>query len=518
MKNFFIYLFIFSTSQIYSFECNKKVDEKRVVFYMAYHGAGVELEAAEKGACERGEKFVSYPDKVFLKLYSQKSKELKVGFYQDKFRALDTNYLNCSKQKNVDCSRILSERNKYASLYSNSQNSLYKWNQQNSSNLSGKKALEALVKNLKSTGGSLTSIILSGHDGGGIYYGSDYEDSISKNNIFEIAKNNPEQFSKLNSAILMGCWSAVPNEIEEWKNHLPQLKLISGFAGSAPSSERSSSGSFIFDSLKLSDRIIHSKSSVESKSIIDSFQDFDRINSGIYFDLRKKDCPATMGNNQYYYVSKANSRRAVSDYYDDNKKYEGVGLHKFKSSESTDVEKQCKHFNNTMNWKELNRFYYGDEDPSYNLELKELYSKFRNNEHCKKYINFAYTPDQILLLRFNKDVSKNFASYYKNGIMAARIELLNWLNSDKISDSEKKNIKNAIDLNLFSPKGIANISRKDLSKLISGLELLQHYYPGKLSQCGFIKNRMAKNLFALKCLDPTWHEFNEGLEIAPPQC
>lgn len=507
------------SKNLHAYTCNKKIDDKKVIFMTAFHGAGVELEGAEKGACERGEKLVTYPDKEYLMRYSAHKKELNMDKLKTEFDKLNREYNNCTiKAKAYDsCDALLKKLDEVELKAQEAETKMYKWSKDNGPKYSAQVALENLAKKMQAEKGVITSMVISGHDGGGEYYGDDHDQSISKDDIFKLAGTYPEQLKGMNSVILMGCWSAVPKEVDEWKVNFPSIKVIGGFVGSAPSSDRIASGTFIEDSLKLYPSLQKNRDAKNAEKLIKSIKNIGMINSGVYVDLSKTNCSEVVENkNQYFYISPAISEDELADNTTNGEK----GFHPFVSIYSSKAQVECKRFSDSMNWDLIGKYFSGELVAENNKDLKDAYSKLRNNEHCGNYHFLRFAPDTVFFLRFFPDLRKNFAKYFKQEIISARKEIDELLSSKDISDAKKETIKNNINIDLLSPENIASMDRSKLSRLLSGIESVL-YWGRDAKSTDALKNlkiKLDKHLYRMECIDPTWHEYIDAAKLPPPSC
>lgn len=83
---------------------------------------------------------------------------------------------------------------------------------------------------------SIETIIISGHDGGGQFSGE--KGSLSRYNIGSIAAENEEFKNSVRTVILLGCYTTVISQVNDWKSIFPNVDIIAGFDGAAPLSER----------------------------------------------------------------------------------------------------------------------------------------------------------------------------------------------------------------------------------------------------------------------------------------
>ncbi len=97
-----------------------------------------------------------------------------------------------------------------------------------------KDILHAQIKAVLDSGRCIDSIVISGHDGSGEFYG--HRGGIRANDIQEIVRREPRLAKTLTSMALWGCNSVTPEGCENYwlKKTGPNVKLALGFSGPAP--------------------------------------------------------------------------------------------------------------------------------------------------------------------------------------------------------------------------------------------------------------------------------------------
>ena len=156
--------------------------------------------------------------------------------------------------------------------------------------------LKDVLDKLKASKASVDSLIISGHDGGGGFWG-DFG-RLNKEQVFELANDYPGQFKYTTSIMLMGCWTAVSDEVEQWKVNLPSLKVVAGFGGSAPSAAQAAGGDYIAGILKNTPRF-RGASEQSVMQILKSIPDINYITAAVYVDTSKA-CQDSVETPAYY--------------------------------------------------------------------------------------------------------------------------------------------------------------------------------------------------------------------------
>lgn len=110
-------------------------------------------------------------------------------------------------------------------------------------------SLQQELKKLKDQGVNLTSLVISGHDGHGSFFG--VNGYFTATDFGKAFKENAPLGNNIRSLALWGCDSAGPNDsIYQWQPMLPNLEIIAGFDGVAPSNERKAGHDYLENFLK----------------------------------------------------------------------------------------------------------------------------------------------------------------------------------------------------------------------------------------------------------------------------
>lgn len=492
------------------FACDRPIDEKKVVIYMGFHGGGEEIKGAIEGACLRGEQLVTIPDMKYLKDFEKQKSKLNYNKFQAAAIKAYSTYLGCVNKKNPSCDSESKAYEKKANELEAVNEHFRKWVDEHADKREFLAVLTEQLQTLKSKNAHVSSLILSGHDGAGHFYGD--STGITKEQIFALTNKYPKEIGSMSSVLLMGCWSSVPKEVDEWKTAFPALKIIGGFVGSAPSSERPEAAHFISDILSNESKVGKNSTQSSVKNVIDSIRDLKMVTSGVYIDNSKSGCSGIMDNkNQFYYVSPALNENEV-----DTKL---VGLHPYTSTASSEAELQCRMFAAQYAWDTLDSYFSGDKEPENTPELRSLYSSLRNHDHCisKGYIQPRYNSEQVLFLRFFKDMKKNFVKYFDKQLQEAA-SAINKIDKNKLSFSAQ----NALEKYLKNPltsNSILKMNRKEVLDAISNLNNLTWNIGGEIdSKSRKLVELANRFLYRMDCMDPTWHEYIEGEKLIQPQC
>jgi hypothetical protein len=508
-KILILFLSLFVSSLNCFAECNP--NSKKVVIYMGFHGSDVELKGAES-ACKRGERVVTVPTEDYFREYTKQSFQVDSIQTQlerasraatacsDKFFNSDAAALHCKilDNKTVELSH------KEGALYT----AFSDWQKKNPLKPTEIELKDAL-ENLKTQNASVSSLIVSGHDGGGHFYGD--LGSIQKEDIFDLAGKYPQQFANTKSVLLMGCWSTVPDQVEAWKANIPSLKVVAGFGGSAPSAVQKAGGEYIAGVLNVQDSFTGSTEK-QAMERLKSIVDINAITAAVFIDPSKV-CTA-VPKSSYYALFAQNEN-------DDNGKYK-AGMNKYTFRTEEEIKADCLAFaGNSAFWNKLDNYISGRTEPSNTYRLTDLYDTMRHHEECfdKHLIEPGrFDPGGVLMLRFFQDVKKNFGKYFKQDIADAYDELdlavLNGKLGPKLEDDILKMPRLTEDSLSKYTRAQTLDAISSLEKVVSDLKAKNIDLPGARRLVGLADT----HLYALKCLDDTWHAYDENEKLIPPTC
>lgn len=109
--------------------------------------------------------------------------------------------------------------------------------------------LNRVIGELKTKNISLSSLVISGHDGNGHFMGANGD--INADELTQIFENNSPVGENVRSLYLWGCYTATPGALDQhWKKTLPNVDMVAGFDGSAPANTQKASADFLQDTLE----------------------------------------------------------------------------------------------------------------------------------------------------------------------------------------------------------------------------------------------------------------------------
>jgi hypothetical protein len=368
----FIFLFMLSVSLISHAQCPGKVDPKNVMFFVDMNNANLEEAAAQRAACARGQKLVIIPKNhtEYNQLTSVVQNDMKA--YEHCLGGSGT----CDKQK---------------ATYMSSYQKLETFKAQLPST---EDQMRAELKAIKENGGKLVNLTISGHDGGGTFSG--HKGETSRDAIQKVM----EEYKDVNgvkSIMLLGCYTAVPNEVMHWKTIFPDAKLIAGYDGIAPASDKIAGHHYIEDILRKEKTILaQANQSSLDRYLKANVRGLSIMNTGIYTEIECRE-----DNNKFFYGLDNTSRHMRP-----------MDIKECDAKRAIVADIQSK----------LSKYYSGELEPPVdtNGELRQLYNLGRRYEHCGAYLNLEYSMSQAFNLLFYDGVKKNFAKYYADDMARAQ--------------------------------------------------------------------------------------------------
>ena len=489
MKKIIWFLLLSNISSAFSVCANKNINHKKVVMFIDVNASYLEGKAAQEAACARGEDFVWLPageefshrmlpfvgraNLIDSELDDEKvSAEDKVGY---KKQLEQLNLEMDAVKKGMPLVNLETVQNEMTTL-------------------SDKKI-------------AISSVIISGHDGGGEVRG--ILGFIDKNQFIQAFqegyKKHPELIDHLENVLMWGCYTATPGEVLVWKESFPELKIMAGFMDVSPLAERPASSAILKDILIKSQLICAQTEKKKLKQVIESIKDFPITLSAIYV--------RTSCQGEWYY-----GHRAIYDK-EDNLKRVAIDFGPLASM------LKCDSFfsaGNNFSRNALNgtfeEYYEGNrkipKDTAHS-PLRLVYTTVRQFSHCVDRSNIMY-PDRVGLLVFYNNVRKNFLKVFNNEIENALEEFKN--NSKNIAT------KNYPELNALVRSGVTDqtfLDRANVKDLLSELTDFTSKLTSKNSKkypnLIAIKSHLDNYLYRLnpECMDfLEWHEYKEGVTPA----
>jgi hypothetical protein len=371
LKN--ILTFLVATSSLHSWACSNKVDPNKVILFIDTNFSDLEIKTAQKAACKRGERLAIVP-----KNYPA---------YTDLIHAYEKNqkaYDKCVRSTG-DCTEVAeSTRNSHLKLMDLS-----------ASQPTIKEQIKEQLKELKESKAKIQNVTISGHDGGGSYGG--YKGDFSREELEEVIKEFPE-VNNVQSLMLLGCYTGVQKEILSWKSIFPNVRMIGGYDGSAPLSDKLAGHTYLEDLLSKEKKLIQQADEKKiNKFMANNVRHFNMLSAAVYVNpVCEEENPEN--EKDYYYSSK---QRALK-------------FHEFDASKCLTMREELDKMSD-----DYKKYQYGDVEPpsdSSKGELRDLYDEARSVEHCVEILEADLDVNNLFNLRFYSAVKENFARYYKDDL------------------------------------------------------------------------------------------------------
>ena len=264
--------------------------------------------------------------------------------------------------------------------------------------------LDQLLTGLEKSGVSVNSLILSGHDGGGQFGGTN--GYVSKSMLNEVMQDHPKTQESVSSVLLLGCYTGVKQEIFDWKQILPKVNLIAGYEGQAPLGDKPAGHSYIEGVLAREKEMNEVKSEKELEKILKKgIKHISSISAAMY--VQPKMCAPGTEHESGFYFRPLKGRDALQDL----------------------ETQECIHENETNGPIMLEKFmayYRGEKEipkETHGSELREIYNYFREKGHCFEAKRKYPSADKVLFTLFFDGVKKNFAFFNKGPLDAGVIQL-----------------------------------------------------------------------------------------------
>lgn len=362
-------LFSFSQLSTSAFAaCKNKIDNSKVMLFVDTNNSELEIATVEKSACDRGQRLMVVPENQ--KEYIP---------YTNKLEKIKDELTKCLKS-GVNCEEIQNKSNSVrAELF-----------ELISKQPSISDQVENALKKIQGSTSKIESLTISGHDGGGHFGG--YKGSLSRSDLAKIFSQYPN-LNKIQSLLLLGCYTGVTNEVVEWKNIFPDVKLIGGYDLAAPLSSRPQGHQYISQLLGLENKLIKQ---ANEKRLVQftkkNLTSLEGLNAAAYLICDNQE------QEEFYYSSK-----------DPSKTFKKLNLKEClsKTDELKAISEEFTHYFDGT--KEI------PEDTT-NGALRQLYNKARAIEHCSSMLNVDLNVNKIFNLLFYNGVKKNFSEYYKDDL------------------------------------------------------------------------------------------------------
>lgn len=403
----FVSLGVVLVSQSVFSECKNKQDPNKVVLFMDLNGSSLEIEHAEKAACVRGETFKIIPENG-KPLAASQLEIVKAERQKRETCNKDAKSSDCNK----DTKKLSNMRKEHRDKFGDP------------SRIDRSEDLQGIIGAMEESGVELTSLIISGHDGGGRFSGA--TGNVTRSAIKKVFNYYPNTRDNVPSLILPGCYTGVKSEIMNWREVFPNLKIIAGYEGRAPLGDRPSGQHYIRDVLVKEQQLLKSANQKQLKITLGAeLKSMKGMKSAIWIN---NGC--TNEDDSYYYK----------------------GLHrnieKFSTSECNKIIEDVAPFKD-----KAMRYHEGDitiPKNTNNTELRKLYEYSRKYAHCflldgsaagNAQFGVLANPDRLMMILFYHNVKENFATFYEKGNLDLK-KIVSGISLDAIGESSQRELKN----------------------------------------------------------------------------
>ena len=333
-----------------------------------------------------------------------------------------------------------------------------------------KNMVASKLKALTVSGDKITTLAVSGHDGGGHLYATD-EDGEDKQNIelADLVSLVPKAARKdVKNVALMGCYAGTRIQVGTLRSGFQNMSMFMGYDGRSPLENTPASGLFVKQTLISAQKILKETDTKKLMALVNSnVPVFKNLNATLYF-------AGACGDT---YISKMEGCVSTLSITDCKER-----VQKFVQSDLPDLKK----------------FFSGElpipEDTS-NGRLREVYSHYRQNEYClakyRKEFKTAFgdqailSGDEVLQLLFWKNYVTNASRALADLVVKMEYEDVLIHNQNEVCETSLQNcarIKKLIQLSKdlkANPDYFANMSRKAIADLASELVATQASFQEK---------------------------------------
>jgi hypothetical protein len=391
--------------------CPGRVDPKKAIVFYDLNASYREVMAAHSAACARGERLVVYPHGYDKAMVIGKSYEVLFGA-QKRANSCQT---GCHRkgtspeQCSASCKPLIEAKNKANDAYLAARRSV--GSEERYKQIDTKKHF----KELADGGVKITSLVLSGHNGGNSYSGLEgqFDANLITNSITEAYKGKEDLLKDFNNVALWGCYTATVGGVMIWKSAFPSLKVIAGYSGSAPSGVRPISGEYLKDLLIKSSQLPKVSTLAEAQVALKSIKGVNETLSAIYTQ-----CDSCK---QEWYMG---TETTDSDQLTPDQRPQRTITRKVEALNRETICESIGELVGALN-QQLVQFMHSKESSptdTTNHPLRRLYNQARQYEHCPK-MKQAVNAEKVGLLLFFKGVLENFNRVFETEIDESIAEL-----------------------------------------------------------------------------------------------
>ncbi len=255
-------------------------------------------------------------------------------------------------------------------------------------------SLDRLLGTLERANVSVNSFVISGHDGGGQFGGSN--GFFSKVMLSELMQDHPQVQESVSSVLLLGCYTGVKQEIFDWKQILPNANLIAGYEGQAPLGDKPAGHSYIEGVLLREKEMNEAKNKAQLERVLrGGIKHITSISAAMY--VHPKFCAPGTEHESGFYFRPLKGRESLQDL----------------------VTQECLKIKESEGPLMRDRFmsyYRGEKEipkQTHGTELRSLYNFFREKGHCFEGDRNYPSPDKVLFTLFFDGVKQNYAHFFE---------------------------------------------------------------------------------------------------------
>ena len=378
--------------------------------------------------------------------------------------------------------------------------------------------LQSELKKLADKNVAVSSMVVSGHDGGGRIHGD--VGAVDKYDVITAMKSayqsKPNLLNEFQSVFMWGCWTMGPSEVDIWRRELPSLKMASGFIDMGPLNETKASHAILHDLLVKEKAIENEADQKKLKRLIAGVSEINQTYAAVYAE-------AACGDMYYYNTVGANGDWS-GERSEDDKNF-SQGNHFLDFNKNFDCKGAAEEIE--KNRKLLMPYFNGNlplpkDGPG--SPLIKIYAFIRSHAKCIGK-NHVMNGDRVLMMRFYDEVKANFADVFADVTKMALGEFSKLDAFTKVYKAKGLPMQQfekyfqAGKSQFFTPNAetLKTKSRKDIINMIGYLDGMTKLpmvkdakFAGNLQNLKKLKNAMETYLYQLNpaCMDfLEWHEY-----------
>lgn len=341
------------------------------ILFLDLNNSPKEIVAARRAAEQRGEKLIVLPQ--FSRAQVSQMNHLRAEMAKTSRQASQA----CLFGRTPQCRQSSAQSSESVKKYNEALSKLPRIN---------KKSLNQSLAQLKSQNVKLSSVVVSGHDGNGSFFGVNASEDIKDVDLAAAFRSNSPVADDVRSALLWGCYTTNMGSLEfNWKGVFPNAQMIAGFDGKGPGGDKPASSTYLEDVLVKEKALTEARDQAEIHGIFSSIRHINIVKASMCLN---------------------------GDNYVTNKGVKSIREEMASCSKEGNAEKsarvECYH-----------KALQGCEDVPADTargELRELYEYFQETAHCDEIFSEAEiqrpSTDLILRLMFDKQVRANFENLY----------------------------------------------------------------------------------------------------------